>query len=253
MRKISLVNQKGGVGKTTTAISLSSALSKFHSKRTLLIDLDTQANATTSLGLNPSEIEFSIYDVLLRKKSLKDIIIEIDRGFYLAPSSINLSGIHVKDVNFTERYFDVEDEEYDFIIIDCPPSLGVLTVLSLCFANEIIIPVQAQYLALEGTATLLKTVQLVKWKLNRNIHILGFLCTMFDPRTKISKEIYERLLRHFKHLVFETKISRDVKLEECPAFGLSIFDYEPKSRGALLYSQFAQEVLNRGKKETGSP
>lgn len=241
-----MVNQKGGVGKTTTAINLSYALAEFHQQRTLLIDMDTQANATSSLGLYPGELELSIYDVLTRERRLGEVTLQKSDHLSIAPSNLHLSGLHAKDVNFSEKFLSLADiRDYDYIVIDCPPSLGVLTVLALSSATEVLIPVQAQYLALEGTATLLKTIELIRRKLNRRLRIGGVVCTMFDGRTRISRNIYEKLIEHFRELVYRSKISRDVRLEECPAYGISIFEYAPKSRAAKMYREFADEVVQR--------
>lgn len=246
-RIIAMVNQKGGVGKTTTAINLAHALSQFHGQKTLLVDIDTQANATSCMGFDPDQLEFSLYDVLIKKRPLSDVIVSRHENLWVAPANLHLSGLGAQDVNFSEKLLRVEEAgEFDFVIIDCPPSLGVLTVLALSSATEIMVPVQAQYLALEGTATLLRTVDLVRRKLNRRLKIGGVLCTMFDSRTKISRSIYGKLLEHFGELVFRTKINRDVRLEECPAYGMSIFEYAPRSRGARLYKELSQEVMDRG-------
>lgn len=245
-RIIAMVNQKGGVGKTTTAINLSYALAEFHQKRTLLIDIDTQANATSSLGFNPEQIDASIYDVLIKQKTLSEVLLQKTERLWVAPANLHLSGLHAQDVNFAEKFLSLnESGQFDFVIVDCPPSLGVLTVMALAGATEVLIPVQAQYLALEGTATLLKTIELIRRKLNRRLKIGGVVCTMFDPRTKLSRTIYEKLLEHFGDLVYRTKISRDVRLEECPAYGLSIFEYAPNSRASQLYQELATEVLER--------
>ena len=246
-RIIAMVNQKGGVGKTTTAINLAYALSEFHGQKTLLVDIDTQANATSSLGFNPEQLEFSLYDVLIKKRPLQEVLLSRSDSLSIAPANLHLSGLSARDVNFSEKLLKIEEaEEFDFVIIDCPPSLGVLTVLALSSATEVMVPVQAQFLALEGTATLLKTVDLVRRKLNRRLRIGGVVCTMFDGRTKISRSIYGKLLEHFGELVYRTKVGRDVRLEECPAYGMSIFEYAPRSRGARLYRELAQEVLDRG-------
>jgi len=245
-RIIAMVNQKGGVGKTTTAVSMSYALAELHQQRTLLVDIDTQANATSSLGFSPEALETSIYDVLMRQKTLPEVVLQKTERLSVAPANLDLSGLHAKDVNFAEKFLTPDEvAPYDFVIIDCPPSLGALTVMALAGATEVIIPVQAQYLALEGTATLLKTIELIRRKLNRRLKIGGVVCTMYDGRTKLSRSIYEKLLEHFGPLVFQTRITRDVRLEECPAYGLSIFEFAPRSRGATLYRELATEVLNR--------
>lgn len=242
-----MVNQKGGVGKTTSAINLAYALSEFHNQKTLLVDIDTQANATSSLGFDPEQVEASIYDVLIKRAELKDILLQKTDNLAVAPANLHLSGLGARDVNFSEKLLRFDEAgDFDFIIVDCPPSLGVLTVMALASATEVLVPVQAQYLALEGTATLLKTIDLVRRKLNRRLRIGGVLCTMFDGRTKISRSIYGKLLEHFGDLVYRTKISRDVRLEECPAYGMSIFEFAPTSRAAKLYKGLAQEVIERG-------
>lgn len=246
-RIIAMVNQKGGVGKTTTAINLAYALSEFHAQKTLLIDIDTQANATSSLGFDPDQLEFSLYDVLIKKRPLQDVLLHRSERLAIAPANLHLSGLGAREVNFSEKLLPVEEAgEFDYVIVDCPPSLGVLTVLALASATEVMVPVQAQFLALEGTATLLKTVDLVRRKLNRRLKIGGVLCTMFDGRTKISRSIYGKLLEHFGELVYRTKVSRDVRLEECPAYGMTIFEYAPRGKAARMYKDLAQEVVERG-------
>ncbi|MCX6781267.1 MAG: AAA family ATPase [Candidatus Magasanikbacteria bacterium] len=254
-RIIAVVNQKGGVGKTTTALNLAAYLAD-KGKFVLLVDVDPQANATSGIGHNYRELECGLYDALVGVKALRDVIhpTVID-GFRIAPATPSLAGANVELVNVDRREFRLRDmlEEmapaYDYIIIDCPPSLGLLTVNSLVAAHEVLIPVQAEYYALEGLGQLLETLDLVRENINPNLKILGAVITMFDNRNKLSKDVDEELRKFFPNKIFSTVIPRNVKLAEAPSFGKVIMHYDKFSRGAVAYSSLADEVLEIHKLE----
>ena len=250
-RVISIVNQKGGVGKTTTAVNLSAALAELGQK-TLLIDFDPQANATSHLGVDHRQLPFTIYDVLSGRASLKEATHPlIEAVYHLGPASPDLAGanIELSDQKASERewllYQALREAlgEYDFIIIDCPPSLGLLTINTLTAAEEIIIPVQTEYFALEGLSDLLKTVQLVRENLKPGLSILGALLTMYDDRHKLTRDVFEELYRYFSHRIFRTVIPRNIKLAEAPSYGLPVTKFAPQSRGARAYRKLAQEII----------
>lgn len=248
-RIISVVNQKGGVGKTTTAINLASGFAE-HGKYVLLVDMDPQANATSGIGLNYQELEAGIYDALLGDRQLKDIVRNTaHEGLRIAPSTVHLAGANVELVSVSNREFRLHTvllegrHSYDYIIIDCPPSLGLLTLNSIIAADELLIPVQAEYFALEGLGQLLQTVELIKDNLRPEIGILGAVITMYDPRNKLSNDVLEELYKFFPNSIFRTVIPRNVRLAEAPSFGKSIYAYDKYSRGAKAYYRLTREIL----------
>ena len=253
MKVLSLVNQKGGVGKTTTAVSLASYIGK-KKKKVLAIDLDPQANATSGLGIEKSELENTTYDVLINDCPVEDVILESSAlNVDIIPTNINLAGAEVELVNAISRenilksaIADIRDD-YDYIIIDCPPSLGLLTINALTASDGIIIPIQGEYYALEGLSQLVETINIVKKKLNPDIEIIGVVLTMFDMRTQLSKQVREEVEEYFKKKVFKTVIPRNVRLAEAPSHGLAISDYDKSSKGAKAYESLAAEVLKRTK------
>lgn len=257
---ISLVNQKGGVGKTTTSINLSSALGCL-GKKILLIDLDPQSNTTTGLGLSSSDFSYDIYHVITNKVAVKEAIIKTKfKNLSLIPSTLNLAGI---DVEFIKRMLEDETfaqneqlkiilneirDDFDYIIIDCQPSLGIGTMNALVASDSLIIPVQCEFLALEGITQLLNSVIMVQSKMNPNLRIEGVLLTMFDGRTNIALEVVEEIRKYFKDKVFDTIIPRLVRLVEAPSHGKPINEYDPTSRASEAYYNLAKEVISRNGK-----
>ena len=246
---IAIANQKGGVGKTTTAINLSSTLAVAE-KKTLLIDMDPQANATSGVGIDAKKLSASIYEVLIDNVPLAKIIREVEISYLqIAPASIKLVGAEIELVNWEDREFALKKaienhkEEYDYIIIDCPPSLGLLTINTLSASDSVLIPIQCEYYALEGLTQLLNTIRLVQKHLNTGLQIEGVLLTMYDPRLNLSKQVYEDVNKYFQGRVFETIIHRNVKLSEAPSFGKPIILYDIACRGADNYLALAQEIL----------
>lgn len=248
---ISISNQKGGVGKTTTAINLGSSLALL-GKRTLIIDLDPQANATTGLGVDLATLDAHIYHVMLEQQSLDSIIVSTKVGnLCLAPSNTDLVGVDVElmDIPMRERIISniltQMGSVFDFILIDCPPSLGLLTLNALTASDSLLIPVQCEYYALEGIKSLLNTFALVKKRLNPSLSIEGFLLTMFDSRTRLSHEVANNMRAHFNTQVFNTVIPRNTRLCEAPSYGLPICLYDISSKGAQHYLMLAKEILSR--------
>lgn len=248
-RVITIVNQKGGVGKTTTAINLSSYLSDL-GKKVLLIDTDPQANATSGLGIDISKLDKGIYEVLINAQPIHQTVFSTTiNNFHIIPATMNLAGAVVELVNIPEREFILQKninlikDSYDFVIIDCPPSLGLLTVNSIVAGQEILIPVQCEYYALEGLGQLINTINLIKQHLNPEINILGAVMTMFDKRNKLSDDILRELYQHFPHYIFRSVIPRNVKLAEAPSFGQTIQQYDRHSKGAKAYQKLAAEII----------
>lgn len=249
---IAIINQKGGVGKSTTAINLSAALGEA-GKQVLLIDLDPQGNATSGLGIEKSLLSKCIYNVLLDDTSLEEVIIpDVSEGLDIAPATINLAGAEVELVSEMARENRLKDAvgtmrgKYDYIFIDCPPSLGLLTVNSLVAADKLIIPIQTEFYALEGVTKLLESMKRVKSRLNPSLDIFGILLTMYDGRTTLSRQVAAEVRNYFGELVFETLIPRTVKLSEAPSYGIPITQYDPQGKGAISYTNLAKEVMQRG-------
>jgi chromosome partitioning protein len=244
-----LANQKGGVGKTTTAVNLGAYLVE-QGQSVLLVDIDPQANATSSLGIDKRSASPSTYDVLIDEISLTRAVCSVDQtGLELAPASPNLAGATVELVGMPRRehrlHLAIEelDERYDYVLIDCPPSLGVLTVSGLTAAHAVIIPVQCEYLALEGLSQLTRTIKLVRRALNPELTLRGLLMTMYDVRTNLSQQVVEEVRRHFGQRVFDAIIPRSVRLSEAPSFGVPISVHAPHSAGAKAYAALAEELL----------
>ncbi|MBR0404732.1 MAG: ParA family protein [Eggerthellaceae bacterium] len=248
----SIINQKGGVGKSTTAINLSAALGE-QGKQVLLIDLDPQGNTTSGLGVEKNQLSRCIYNVLLDDDELEDIIIpDVCPGLDLAPSTINLAGAEVELVSEMARELRLKDAvgkmrgKYDYILVDCPPSLGLLTVNALVAADKLIIPIQTEFYALEGVTKLLESMKRVKNRLNPSLEIFGILLTMYDGRTTLSRQVAAEVRNYFGKQVFETIIPRTVKLSEAPSYGIPITQYDPLGKGAISYTNLAKEVIQRG-------
>lgn len=252
---ISIVNQKGGVGKTTSAVNLADQLARLKQK-TLLIDLDPQGNTTSSFGIDKNDQEFTIYDSLINDKPIKEIVLkDIRKNLDIVPSNINLAGSEVELVSIVSRetilknILDSIKDDYQIIIIDCPPSLGLLTVNALTASNSLIIPIQAEYYALEGLSQLLETVTMINETLNPNLYILGVLVTMFDTRTQLAHQVSEEVKSFFGEMVFDVIIPRNVRLSESPSFGIPIQEHDKWSKGARSYRALAKEVVKRIKEE----
>ena len=248
---IGIANQKGGVGKTTTTVNLAASLAAMEFK-TLIVDADPQANSTSGLGLNPKEIEYSIYDCMLEGVDAKEHIQKTDVDFLdIMPSNIDLVGAEVELVDLENRETRMKDtilkikDDYDFIIIDCSPSLGLTTINALVAADSIIIPVQCEYYALEGLGKLLSTIKIIQQRLNPELEIEGILLTMYDIRVNLSNQVVNEVKQHFKQLTFETIIPRNVRLSESPSFGVPTIAHDAESKGAISYLNLAKEILDK--------
>lgn len=248
---IALANQKGGVGKTTTTINLGASLATLE-KSVLIVDADPQANASSGLGVDIKEVDCSLYECIINKADVRDAIYTTDiDGLDIIPSHIDLVGAEIEMLNLDNRekviksILDPIRKEYDYILIDCSPSLGLITVNALTAADSVAIPVQCEYFALEGISKLLNTIKIIKSKLNQKLEIEGFLLTMYDSRLRLANQIYDEVKRHFQELVFKTVIQRNVKLSESPSHGLPVILYDADSSGAKNHLALAKEIINK--------
>ena len=248
---IALANQKGGAGKTTTTINLAASLATLE-KTVLVVDADPQANASSGLGVDIKEVDCSVYECIIDHADVRDAIYTTDiSGLDIIPSHINLVGAEIEMLNLPNREKVIKNllatvrDEYDYILIDCSPSLGLITVNALTAADSVIIPVQCEYFALEGISKLLNTIKIIKSKLNPHLEIEGFLLTMYDSRLRLANQIYDEVKRHFQELVFKTVIQRNVKLSESPSHGLPVILYDADSTGSKNHLALAKEIINK--------
>ena len=251
---ISVANQKGGVGKTTTTVNLATILAK-RGKKVLLIDADPQGNATSGLGLD-KDLEPSTYDILVNDTELEDAMQKtIIKNLKVCPANMDLAGAEVELVSMMSREqrlkekVDIIKEKFDYILIDCPPSLGLVTLNAFTASDSVLIPVQCEYFALEGLGQLLNTINLVKKHLNKSIKIEGALLTMYDIRTNLSNQVVKEVKKYFENKVYKTVIPRNVRLSEAPSYGMPITEYDPRSKGAKSYIKFAKEFLKNNEEE----
>ena len=252
---VSIANQKGGVGKTTTSINLSTILAK-KGKKVLMIDADPQGNASSGVGVDREEIELSTYDILINESTFENVVKKTNiKNLDLCPSNINLAGAEVELVSVISREHRLKEkletvkDNYDFIIIDCPPSLGLITLNAFTASDSVLIPVQCEYYALEGLGQLLNTISLVKKHLNKDIEIEGALLTMYDIRTNLSNQVVKEVKKYFNDKVYKNVIPRNVKLSEAPSYGMPISMYDPRSKGAKSYEKFVREFLKNNEND----
>lgn len=251
---LSVVNQKGGVGKTTTSVNVSAYLAKM-GKKTLLIDADPQGNATSGIGMEKNDLERTIYDVVINGEDINDVIVSANRkNLFICPANIDLAGAEIEMVNLFSREtvlkkaFQKIKGDYDFAIIDCPPSLGLLTVNALTASDGVVVPIQAEYYALEGLSQLLNTINKVKKHLNPSLEIFGVVVTMFDSRTQLANQVASEVRQYFGEKLFKSIIPRNVRLSEAPSHGLSISEYDKRSKGADAYEYLSKEIIKRSRK-----
>ena len=254
-RTIVIANQKGGVGKTTTAINLSASLAELGQK-VLIIDMDPQGNTTSGLGVEKDEREYTIYELLLGACSIEDCLTDsVCENLTVVPSNINLAAAEIELIGTDSKEFILRDavssikDNYDFILIDCPPSLNVLTINAMCTADTVLVPIQCEYYALEGLSQLMHTIELVRARLNPNLEIEGVVFTMYDARTNLSLEVVENVKSNLNQNIYKTIIPRNVRLAEAPSYGMPITKYDAKSAGAESYKLLADEVIHRGEEE----
>lgn len=249
---VAIMNQKGGVGKSTTAVNLSAALGEMGYK-VLVVDLDPQGNMTSGFGVEKNEVDESIYDVILGDADPANVITSVkSKNVSIMPSTIQLAGAEIELVSVIAREMRLKDalqpvkDDYDYVFIDCPPSLGILTMNALTAATDLLVPIQCEYYALEGVSKLLESVKMVKARLNKDLELLGVLMTMYDKRTTLSKQVVKEVKNYFGDQVFKTIIPRNVRLSEAPSFGMSVMQYASSSKGAESYKKLAKEVVARG-------
>lgn len=250
-RIIAVANQKGGVGKTTTSVNLAASLAE-KGKNVLLIDGDPQGNATSGFGIDKNDLEYTLYELILEECGIRDCIIEdVIPGVSIIPSNVNLAAAEIELINVDRKEFILKNEidyvtdKYDYILIDCPPSLNILTLNAMTTANSILVPIQCEYYALEGLSQLIHTVNLAKERLNPGLDIEGVVFTMYDSRTNLSTQVVENVKSNLNSYIFESVIPRNVRLSEAPSFGMPIIKYDPKSTGADAYMSLAEELLGK--------
>lgn len=249
-RVLAIANQKGGVGKTTTSVNLAASL-QATKRRVLLVDLDPQGNATMGSGINKSDLELSIYEVLLLECSAADAILETPGGFHILPANGDLTAAEIALLNADNREMRLReiiqtiDADYDYVVIDCPPSLNMLTINAMVAAHGVIIPMQCEYYALEGLSALVETISAISATLNPQLQIEGILRTMYDPRSKLTLEVSGQLFTHFGDKVYRTVVPRNIRLAEAPSYGVPVLQYDRQSRGAVAYLALAGEMLRR--------
>lgn len=254
-RIIAVANQKGGVGKTTTAINLSSCLSAL-GKKVLAIDMDPQGNMTSGLGVDKDEVEYTVYDLILGETDIQNAIVkDVIENLDVLPTNIDLAAAEIELIGVDEKEFIIKKavegvkDNYDFIVIDCPPSLSMLTINAMTTANSVLVPIQCEYYALEGLSQLIHTIELVKERLNPDLNIEGVVFTMYDARTNLSLQVVENVKDNLNQNIYKTIIPRNIRLAEAPSYGMPINVYDPKSAGAESYMQLADEVIHRGEEE----